>query len=106
SVEGIDAVFIGPGDLAASMGKLGQAQDESVQKAIADIAEAVHAASKPIGIIAPDPVSAQRYARMGFSFIAVCGDITVFRDGLLKVITSLPALKGDFIKPGYLKKEG
>lgn len=48
--RGVDAVLIGPNDLAASMGLAGQPGHETVQRAVADIAARVHAAGLPFGL--------------------------------------------------------
>ncbi|MEM8793145.1 MAG: HpcH/HpaI aldolase/citrate lyase family protein [Pseudomonadota bacterium] len=74
AVDGIDALFVGPADLAASMGHLGDLQHPDVQAAIAEAAERCHAAGKPIGTLAIDKPVADRYFEMGYDFIAVAVD--------------------------------
>ncbi len=79
AVDGVDAVFIGPSDLAAGYGQLGQAQHPEVQAAMAQVFAAVRAAGKAVGILAPVEADARRYMEMGATFVAVGSDLGVFR---------------------------
>ena len=80
-VEGIDGVFVGPSDLAAGFGHLGNANHPEVQAAMAQIIAAAKAAGKPIGILAPVEADARRYMEQGVTFVAVGSDLGVFRSG-------------------------
>ncbi|NYH17263.1 2-dehydro-3-deoxyglucarate aldolase [Paraburkholderia bryophila] len=79
AVDGVDAVFVGPSDLAAAYGQLGNPNHPDVQQAIAHVFERAQAAGKASGILAPAQADAERYLAMGCRVIAVCADI-----GLLK----------------------
>jgi 2-dehydro-3-deoxyglucarate aldolase len=79
SVEGVDGVFVGPSDLAAALGHLGNANHPEVQQAIAAAFEAVKAVGKPLGILAPVEADARRYLEMGARFVAVGSDLGIFR---------------------------
>jgi 2-dehydro-3-deoxyglucarate aldolase len=81
AVDGVDGLFIGPSDLAAGFGHLGQPNHAEVQQAMAQIFAAGKAAGKPIGILAPVEADARRYIAMGASFVAVGSDLGVFRAG-------------------------
>jgi 2-dehydro-3-deoxyglucarate aldolase len=81
SVEGVDGVFVGPSDLAAALGHLGNPNHPEVQQAIAAAFEAVRAVGKPLGILAPAEADARRYLEMGARFVAVGSDLGVFRNG-------------------------
>jgi len=81
SVDGIDGVFVGPSDLAAAIGHLGNPGHPEVQAAIAAVFQAVKAAGKSIGILAPVEADARRYLEMGAKFVAVGSDLGVFRGG-------------------------
>tara|TARA_R110002124_G_scaffold61155_16_gene167559 strand:+ start:3928 stop:4755 length:828 start_codon:yes stop_codon:yes gene_type:complete len=74
AVDGVDAVFFGPGDLAASMGKLGQAADAEVTDAIDRAAERVRACGKAVGVLAPTPDIAERHLRTGYDFVSVANE--------------------------------
>lgn len=77
AVEGVDAVFVGPSDLAASMGVLGQQTHPDVVAAVARVFAAVQAAGKPVGVNAFDPVAAEDYVTRGADFVAVGADVAL-----------------------------
>jgi len=71
AVDGVDGVFIGPADLAASLGFLGNAQSEEVQGAIRAAAARLAAVGKAGGILTVNEAEARRYLEWGYTFIAV-----------------------------------
>lgn len=75
NVEGVDGVFIGPGDLAASLGHVGNPGRPEVQEAIRDAAETLRRVGKPAGILTPVEEEARRYIDWGFTFVAVGSDM-------------------------------
>ena len=79
TTPGVDAIFVGPGDLAASFGHLGQIRHADVQNAIRGIGEEATAAGVPAGIVAGNVDDAQRYLTWGFTFMTVASDIALFR---------------------------
>ena len=81
AVDGVDGLFIGPSDLAAGLGHLGNANHPEVQAAMVQIFAAAKAAGKPIGTLAPVEADARRYMAMGATFVAVGSDLGVFRAG-------------------------
>lgn len=83
AVDGIDGLFVGPSDLAAALGHLGNAGHPDVQAAIESILAAAHAAGKPSGILAPVEADARRYLEMGASFVAVGSDLGALRGATL-----------------------
>jgi len=90
---GIDALFIGPYDLATALSN-GAVQDidaPAVEKAIDAIAVAARKAGKIPGIYCRDPERARAMAQRGFRFIAVGSDLGLLRDGAL---AQVKALKG------------
>ena len=80
-VDGIDGVFIGPADLAASMGFVGRPGHPEVQAAIRDAAIRLKAAGKPAGILTVNPDEARRYIDWGFTFVAVGIDLLLLAKG-------------------------
>ena len=78
-LDGIDCLFIGPSDLAAGMGHLGNANHPDVQAAIATVFANAQAAGKPSGILSPIEADARRYMAMGATFVGVGSDLGVFR---------------------------
>jgi len=76
-VEGVDGVFIGPADLAASMGHLGNPAAEPVQAAIRDAAQRILKAGKSPGILSTVEADARRYLDWGYAFVAVGVDASL-----------------------------
>jgi len=75
AVEGVDAVFIGPSDLAATMGHLGNPTHPSVLAVIEDALARIKKSGKPPGILTFDDALIQRYSELGCRFIAIGADI-------------------------------
>jgi 4-hydroxy-2-oxoheptanedioate aldolase len=73
--DGIDGVFIGPADLAAGLGHLGDIGHAEVQAAIKDAIARIRAAGKPAGILSTDEPSTRRYIEWGTTFTAVGVDV-------------------------------
>lgn len=69
--EGVDGVFIGPADLAAGLGHLGEQGHPEVQSAIQDAMKRIRACGKPAGILTPDEATARKYIEWGSIFTAV-----------------------------------
>ena len=78
-VDGVDCIFVGPSDLAAGLGHLGNAGHPDVQQAIAAVFADAKACGKPTGILAPAEADARRYMEMGATFVGVGSDLGVFR---------------------------
>ncbi|MDN5833902.1 MAG: HpcH/HpaI aldolase/citrate lyase family protein [Brevibacterium sp.] len=81
AVDGIDAVFVGPSDLAASMGLLGQQTHPDVTAAVLATFDAVKAAGKLVGVNAFDPEQARKYLDAGASFVLVGADVGLMMNG-------------------------
>src|SRR5919107_3001430 len=77
AVPGIDALFVGPGDLAAAMGHIGNIAHPEVQALIGRAAAMAHAAGKPVGILGPDPDMVGRFIAYGYNYVAVGSDISM-----------------------------
>ena len=85
AVEGVDGVFIGPADLAASLGQIGNPAHPNVQDAIADAIARIKVEGKAAGILTPDEALASRYIELGATFVAVGIDTNL----LVKATTAL-----------------
>jgi 4-hydroxy-2-oxoheptanedioate aldolase len=75
SVEGIDGVFIGPNDLSASYGHLGNWGHAEVQAALKDAVARLKKIGKPAGILTPNEEEAKRFIEWGYTFVAVGSDL-------------------------------
>ena len=72
SVEGVHGVFIGPGDLAASMGLLGKPGHPEVVEIVESAIARIIRCGKPAGILTSDRALARRCIDLGSTFTAVC----------------------------------
>jgi 4-hydroxy-2-oxoheptanedioate aldolase len=75
AVEGVDGVFIGPSDLSASFGLIGNPQHAEVQKALQDAVTRLKQVGKPAGILTTNEDEARRYIDWGYTFVAVGSDV-------------------------------
>jgi 4-hydroxy-2-oxoheptanedioate aldolase len=85
AVDGVDGVFVGPSDLSASFGYIGQPSHPEVQKAIEDAGKRIRKAGKGAGILTPNEEEAKRYIGWGYNFVAVGTDVVLLAraaDGL------------------------
>jgi 4-hydroxy-2-oxoheptanedioate aldolase len=75
SVEGVDGVFIGPNDLSASFGHIGDWGHADVQAALKDAVQRLKKIGKPAGILTPNEEEAKRFIEWGYTFVAVGSDL-------------------------------
>ncbi|MFO1071496.1 MAG: aldolase/citrate lyase family protein [Geminicoccaceae bacterium] len=81
AVEGVDGVFIGPGDLSADMGHLGEPGHLEVVAAIEQAIARIKACGKPPGILTGDERLARRCIELGCLFTAVGSDVGILARG-------------------------
>jgi 4-hydroxy-2-oxoheptanedioate aldolase len=81
SIPGIDGVFIGPSDLSASMGHLGDAGHPDVVKAVKDAIKTIVAKGKAPGVLTADEKLAREYLDAGCLFTAVGTDVAILARG-------------------------
>ncbi|MES2946438.1 MAG: 4-hydroxy-2-oxoheptanedioate aldolase [Pseudomonadota bacterium] len=82
AVDGVDGVFIGPADLAASMGHRGKPGHPEVQAAIEQAMKTIIASGKAAGTLTSDPVLARRYLALGCTFVATGVDVLVYANAV------------------------
>ncbi|MEC7793498.1 MAG: HpcH/HpaI aldolase/citrate lyase family protein [Pseudomonadota bacterium] len=82
TIEGVDGIFVGPADLAADMGYLGQPGAPEVQTVVNDALDRIRAAGRAAGILTSDHTLAQGYAKKGVEFLAVGSDVGTLAGGL------------------------
>jgi 4-hydroxy-2-oxoheptanedioate aldolase len=75
AVEGIDGLFIGPNDLAAGLGHLGDVGHADVRSAIDDALKRISKTGKAPGILAPIEADARRWLELGCLVLAVGSDV-------------------------------
>jgi 4-hydroxy-2-oxoheptanedioate aldolase len=71
NVDGIDGVFIGPSDLSASMGHVGNVSHPDVVKTVSDGIEIIRRASKFAGLLCLDESQVAHYVSCGANFVGV-----------------------------------
>jgi 4-hydroxy-2-oxoheptanedioate aldolase len=81
AVDGVDGVFIGPADLAASLGHVGEPGHPDVVAAVEDAVRRIRACGKPAGILTPDNAFAERCIALGTTFTAVAIDAGILARG-------------------------
>ncbi|RUU11728.1 2-dehydro-3-deoxyglucarate aldolase [Mesorhizobium sp. USDA-HM6] len=81
AVDGVDVLFVGPGDLSTNMGAMGNPGAAHVQEAIASVRKAAAVAGKASGILAPVKADADRYLADGFTMVAVGSDLGLLARG-------------------------
>ncbi|MEU7524204.1 aldolase/citrate lyase family protein [Saccharothrix sp. NPDC042600] len=91
ATKGVDALFIGMGDLACAYGQPGVMDGPVVDEARARVLAASARHGKTAGIFAYSRELARQYIREGFGFIAIGNELKIFREGLLDALGSLRA---------------
>lgn len=89
AVQGIDALFIGPSDLAAALGHLGDPQHPEVQSAIANGLDRIHGAGKPSGIFASSADDARRRVEQGVTLVSIGTDIGLLFNQGTRLLTEV-----------------
>jgi 4-hydroxy-2-oxoheptanedioate aldolase len=101
AVDGVDGVFVGPSDLAASMGLLGEQTHPDVVAAVRRAFDAVTAAGKPVGVNAFDPAVADAYLNDGARFILVGADVALLARGSEALAARFALGRGDDGRASY-----
>ena len=94
AVDGVDGVFVGPADLAASLGHRNNSGPPDVQAAIDGALRRIVASGKAAGILTSDPVQAQRYLDLGCTFVAVGLDARLLADATRTLRSRFPGSDG------------
>lgn len=91
AVPGVDSLFVGPNDLAASLGHIGRTDHSDVRKALVAASAACREAGKPCGILAPSIEVAGEYLGYGYDWIAVGSDLGLMMAAARQSVASLRA---------------
>ena len=92
SVDGIDVLFIGPGDLTQQYGIIGQLDHPRMQKTVDAIAAAADRHGKAWGMPCSNTEQAARILGNGARFIAAPGDYSQLREGFIRTYNEFTAL--------------
>jgi 4-hydroxy-2-oxoheptanedioate aldolase len=88
AVDGVDGVFVGPNDLAANMGLVGQAGAPAVRDVVRTVIAPVHAAGKAAGMLDFNVDNARAWFDAGFGFIGVGSDTGLLANGVNNLIAA------------------
>jgi 2-keto-3-deoxy-L-rhamnonate aldolase RhmA len=94
-VDGVDAIFIGPADLSASMGHVGQFTHPAVMQAMGDAAQRCKDLGKPVGTIGATPEVVTQYRAMGYDYLAISSDMGLLMSGALAAVRALRGLSDE-----------
>ncbi|MBL8341696.1 MAG: 2-dehydro-3-deoxyglucarate aldolase [Rubrivivax sp.] len=89
AVPGVDALFVGPGDLSGAMGHVGAPTHPEVMTLMTDAAERAHAIGKPIGTVGGTPEVVTRYRAAGYDYVAVASDLGLLMRGAQTMVQAL-----------------
>ena len=89
AVPGVDALFIGPADLSADMGHVGQPMHPQVVDAMSRVARRCAALGKPVGTIGNTAGEAAQYRAAGFHFVALGSDLGLLMNGALAALRAM-----------------
>jgi 4-hydroxy-2-oxoheptanedioate aldolase len=100
AVPGVDSVFVGPGDLSAAMGHLGNVGHNDVQALIAEAVRGAHAAGKPIGIVGGTPDMLDRFLTYGYDWVALGSDLALMTTRATDWLTMIRGQRSGDESPG------
>ncbi|WP_318527576.1 aldolase/citrate lyase family protein [Albidovulum marisflavi] len=104
-VEGIDGVFIGPSDLAADMGHIGNAGAPEVEEAVLDGMRRIVAAGKAGGILTMNRAMQEACLEIGATFVATQIDVVLFANGMRNAAKTALGLLPDQCAWGTVRTE-
>jgi 2-keto-3-deoxy-L-rhamnonate aldolase RhmA len=88
-VKGIDALFIGPSDLSAAMGHIGEPHHPAVMKQMTHAAQRCKALGMPVGTVGDSPELVTQYRAAGFDFVGIGCDLGLMMSGARSAIAAL-----------------
>jgi 2-keto-3-deoxy-L-rhamnonate aldolase RhmA len=88
-VPGVDAVLLGPYDLSASLGKMGQIDDPAVVAAIRRVTDVCRAAGMPLGYFGVTAAAVRPYVALGYTLIVAGVDTLYLGNGAKALLAEL-----------------
>lgn len=89
-IDGLDSIFVGPGDLSFNMATKGDTSAPEVQQKIREALHLIKRGRKAAGILNFDPAEAEALMREGFDYVAVFSDAASAGSGARKMASSFP----------------
>ena len=100
ATDGVDGIFIGPADLSASLGHVGNAGHPEVRAAIDDAIGRIVRAGKAAGILTTDDELARHYLGLGATFVAVGLDNNLLARATSQLAATFKAARPAAAAPG------
>lgn len=86
ALEGVDGLFIGPNDLAASIGLVGQAGHPEVRRLVLEAGRAIRATGMAAGMLDFNVATARPLLEDGFGFVAIGSDLSTLSRGARQLL--------------------
>jgi 2-dehydro-3-deoxyglucarate aldolase len=96
-VKGVDALFIGPADLSAAMGHVGEPHHPAVMDLMAQAAQRCKALGIPVGTIGDTPELVAQYRATGFDYVAIGSDLGLMMRSARSAIAALRTGGGNHV---------
>ena len=100
-LDGVDSVFLGPGDLSGAMGHVGNLMHPDVVDAMAKATARCHAAGKPVGSVAGTPEAVAIYRGIGIDYIGCASDLGLMMRQCAAVLASIRSQQVHVNAAGY-----
>ena len=94
AVDGLDAVFVGPYDLSASLGRPGELDHPDVVGAIAHVTEVCLAAGMPLGYFGLDAAAVVPFIDRGYTLICAGVDSLLLGQSARRLVQELGSSSG------------
>lgn len=90
-VPGVDAIFIGPADLSAAMGHVGEPTHPEVMDLMTGVVQRCKSIGRPVGAFGATPEVVAEYRAVGFDFVAIGSDLALLVRAARESIAALKA---------------
>lgn len=100
-VEGVDSIFIGPGDLSGAMGHVGDLLHPEVVAVMAHSVERCHALGLPIGTVGGTTDAVATYRKAGFDYIGVASDLGLMMRTCAATLSTIRSMDVENHAQGY-----
>ncbi len=101
AVEGVDSIFLGPGDLSGAMGHVGNPMHPDVVAAMTKAVQRCHAAGKPVGSVAGTPEGVATYRQAGIDYIGCASDLGLMMRQSAAVLSTIRSQQVHVNTTGY-----
>lgn len=88
AVEGVDALFVGPADLSAALGRFGEFESDAFRAAVEAVLDAGAAADVPVGTLGTTPEQVEALGELGFDFLVAGFDCSHLVEGTRRSVAA------------------